>query len=124
MEFNINKSSTLPVLKMELILDGRNDFHKFFEKIQNANIFFTMFDSITGVRRIGKKAAKTELVLPVNNCVGEEYYLTYQFTNKETEKSGRFVGQFIVEFLDNSGTLIVPIADELFINILERTIKK
>ena len=30
MEFNINKNSTLPVLKMELIQDGRNDFESFF----------------------------------------------------------------------------------------------
>ncbi len=124
MIFNINKNSTLPVLKLELIQDGRNDFHRFFELIQNANIFFTMFDSITGVRRIGKKVASTELVLPVSDCVGEEYYLTYQFTAKETEKTGRFVGQFIVEFLDGTGTLIVPIREELFINILEGTIKK
>lgn len=124
MEFHINKNSTLPVLKVELIQDGRNDFHKFFELIQNADIYFTMFDVITGVRRIGKKAASTELVIPVSDCVGEEYYLTYQFTPKETEKAGRYVGQFIIEFLDGTGTLIVPIAEELFINILEGTIKK
>ena len=37
---------------------------------------------------------------------------------------GRYVGQFEIEFLDDSGTLIVPIREELFINILERTIKK
>ena len=34
MEFFINKNSTLPVLKLELIRDGRNDFHKFFELIR------------------------------------------------------------------------------------------
>ena len=32
MEFFINQNSTLPPLKMELINDGRNDFHKFFEE--------------------------------------------------------------------------------------------
>lgn len=124
MEFYINKNSTLPILKLELIQDGRNDFHRFFELIQNANIYFTMFDVVTGVRRIGKKQASTELVTPVSDCVGEEYYITYQFTPKETEKIGRYVGQFTIEFLDGTGTLIVPIREELFINILEGTIKK
>jgi hypothetical protein len=124
MIFNINKNSTLPVLKMELINDGRNDFHKFYELIQNADIYFTMFDAITGVRKIGKKLASTDLVLPLSDCVGEEYYITYQFTAKETEKAGQFIGQFIIEFLDGTGTLIVPIREDLYINILEGIIKK
>ena len=42
MEFNINKNATLPVLRLELIQDGRNDFEKFFQSIQNANIFFNI----------------------------------------------------------------------------------
>ncbi len=29
MEFFINKNATLPVLKLELIQDGRNDFNRF-----------------------------------------------------------------------------------------------
>lgn len=123
MEFNINKNSTLPVLKLALIRDGRNDFRHFYELIQNANIYFTMTDTVTGVKRIGKKLAGVELVIP-ENCVSEEYYIVYQFTAKETEKSGRYVGQFTIEFLDGTGTLIMPIYEELFINIIEGTIKK
>jgi hypothetical protein len=124
MEFFINKGSTLPVLKLELIQDGRNDFHNFFELIQNADIYFTMTDIVTGIKRIGRKIASTELVLPVSDCVGEEYYITYQFTERETEKPGRYLGQFTIEFNDGTGTLIVPIREELFINVLEGTIKK
>ena len=55
MEFFINKNATLPVLKLELIQDGRNDYHSFFEKIQNADIFFTLTNIITGVKVIAKK---------------------------------------------------------------------
>lgn len=124
MEFFINKNSTLPVLKLELINDGRNDFHKFHEMVQNANIYFTMTDVITGVKRIAKKETGIELVLPQSNCVGEEYYLIYQFTEKETSIAGRYVGQFTIEFLDGSGTLIVPIREELFVNVLDGSIKK
>lgn len=123
MEFSINKNSTLPILKLELIQDGRNDFQKFHEKVQNANIYFTMTDVITGVKRIAKKLTGIQQVEP-ENCVGPEFYLIYQFTQRDTSVAGRYVGQFEIEFLDGSGTLIVPIREELFINILERTIKK
>lgn len=123
MEFFINKGATLNVLKMELIQDGRNDFNKFFEKIQNADIFFSMTNVVTGVKKIAKKVATTQLVLPTS-CVGEEYYLTYQFTAAQTAVSGRYVGQFEIVFLDGTGTLVVPIREELFINVLEGSIRK
>lgn len=123
MEFNINKNSTLPKLKLELIKDGRNDFHKFHDKVQNAIIYFSMTDVITGVKRIAKKLAGIELVEPTS-CVGEEYYLVYQFTTRDTSVAGRYVTQFEIEFLDGSGTLIVPIREELFVNILDGSIKK
>ena len=123
MEFHINKNSTLPKLKLELIKDGRNDFHKFHEKIQNAIIYFSMVDVITGVKRIAKKIAGIELVEPTS-CVGEEYYLVYQFTPRDTSVAGRYIGHFEIEFLDGSGTLIVPIREELFVNILDGSIKK
>jgi len=123
MEFHINKNSTLPKLKLELIKDGRNDFHKFHEKIQNAIIYFSMTDVITGVKRIAKKVAGIEQMEP-ESCVGEEFYLVYQFTSRDTSVAGRYVGQFEIDFLDGSGTLIVPIREELFINILDGSIKK
>jgi hypothetical protein len=124
MEFHINKNSSLPILKLELIQDGRNNYEKFFEKIQNADIYFTMTDVVTGVKRIAKRKAGTQLVLPQSDCTGEEYYITYHFTQKETSVGGRFVGQFEIVFLDGTGTLIAPIREELYINVLEGSIKK
>jgi hypothetical protein len=124
MEFFINKNATLPKLKMELIKDGRNDFHKFYDKVQNADIYFTMTDVVTGVKRISKKPAYLELVEPSSECVGEEYYVVFQFSTRETNTCGRFVGEFELVFLDGTGTLIAPIREELYINVLERTIKK
>lgn len=123
MEFNINKNSTLPVLKMELIKDGRNDFQKFHDKVQNAMIYFTMTDVITGVKKIAKKLTTIEQVVP-SSCVGDEFFLIYQFSKKETSVAGRYVGQFEIVFLDDSGTLIVPIHENLYINILDSDIRK
>ena len=123
MEFYINKNSTLPKLKLELINDGRNDFQNFHEKVQNAVIYFTMTDIITGVKRIAKKVAGIEEVVP-ENCVGEEFYLVYQFTTRDSSVAGRYTAQFEIDFLDGTGTLIVPIREELFVNILDGSIKK
>ncbi len=124
MEFHINKNSTLPKLKLELIRDGRNDFQKFHDKVQNANITFTMTDVITGVKKIAKRPAGIEQVVPVSDCVGDEFYLVYQFNKKETGVAARYVAQFEIDFLDGSGTLIVPIREELFVNVLDGSIKK
>jgi hypothetical protein len=123
MEFFINKGATLNPLKLELIQDGRNDFRKFYDQIQNANITFSMTDVITGIKRIGKKPASTSLLTP-SNCMGDQYYLVYQFSEHDTQKAGRYIAQFEITFLDGTGTLIVPIREQLYINVLDADIKK
>lgn len=119
MNFYINKGATLPILKMELINDGRNDYDKFHDKLQNSVITFCMTDVNTGIKRIGGKEALCIVKEVSVSCTGEEYYIGYQFTKKETKVAGSFVGEFKIEFNDGSGTLLVPIKDELFIHILE-----
>ena len=124
MEFFINKNATLPKLKLEVIKDGRNDFSKIHDKLQNSNITFSMTDVNTGNKKIACKSASIEQVLPKDNCICEEFYLVYQFTTKETSVAGKYIGQFEIDFLDGSGTLIVPIKETLNINILDQGIKK
>ena len=124
MDFNINKDSNFPILKLELINDGRNDFNHFFDLIQNTKIYFTMTDTTSGVKKIAKKKAGIKLVEHKSDYIGEQYYIVYKFNNKETNQSGRFIGQFNIEFLDGSGNLIVPINNTLYINILDQGIKK
>lgn len=121
MEFFINKDSTLPKLKMELVNDGRNDFRKYYEKIQNATITFTMYDVETKVKRISCSQSEIEMAI-ANDCentITPTYYITYQFTETQTSKSGRYNGYFTITFLDGTGTLIAPIRDELYINVLD-----
>lgn len=122
MNFFINKNSTLPLLKMELIQDGRHDFRDFHELIQNSNIYFSMTDIENGFKKVCRDTAGC--ALKENTCdEEEEYYITYQFTARQTNRPGTYRGQFEIEFLDGSGTLIVPIREELFIQVLEGSIK-
>ncbi len=122
MDFYINKNSTLPIMKLDVIQDGRNDAKEMYELIQNSNIYFSMSELTTGVKVIGKRPA---LCIPkYSECGYDEYYIGYQFSERETKKPGTYVGQFTIEFLDEYGPLIVPIKEELFIHVLEGSIKK
>ena len=121
MEFFINKNSTLPKLKMELVNDGRNDFREFYEKVQNATIKFTMYDVETKIKKIANSDATIQLKDPNCSIGGDkpEYYIVYQFSVNDTKKVGRYSGQFTITFLDGTGTLIAPIRDDLYINVLD-----
>jgi hypothetical protein len=99
---------------LELIQDGRNDFRKFHEQIQNANITFTMTNVITGVIKIGKSPAKIQQVLPKSDCINDEFYLTYQFSETQTQ----FQLDIVLKLRFLMVKLIVPIRENLFINIL------
>ncbi len=124
MNFNINKGATLPILKMELIKDGRYTYHEFNNMLQNSKVYFSMANITTGVKKIGKKSAICILKSEYDGCEDEEYYIAYQFTSKDTAKPGTYVGNFTIEFQDGSGTLVVPISEELYINVLDGSIKK
>ena len=122
MDFYINKNSTLPVMKLDVIQDGRYDAKGIYELIQNSNIYFSMSELETGVKVIGKRPA---LCIPkYSECGYDEYYIGYQFSERETKKPGTYVGQFTIEFLNGYGTLIVPIREELYIHVLDGSIKK
>ena len=124
MDFYINKNATLPILKLELIQDGINNYTKFFDLVQNANIYFSMTDINTGIKKISRKATGLLPKTEYEGCSIEEYFLSYNFTSKDTNKEGTYIGQFLIEFLDGTGSLIVPIREELLIHVLEGSIKK
>lgn len=121
MDFFINKNSTLPLLVMELIQDGRNDYKAFNELIQNANITFSMVDVETGIRKVSRQVASCELKVACPDC-DEEYYVIYQWKPKDVNRVGTYKAEFTFEFLDGSGTLITPIREQLNIHILDGAI--
>ncbi len=118
MEFYIKQGSTLPSLVMELINDGRNDYKKFHLLIQNANLYFSMWEIDTNVKKIGKRPATCKLKEDACPDCPDEYYVVYNWNEKDTLKKGRYKGEFTIEFLDDTGTLICPIREELTINVI------
>jgi len=122
MDFYINKNATLPILKLELINDGRNENGNFYDNLQSADITFCMTDANTGIKKIGNKKALCILKEPSSDCLGKEYYMGYKFTERETKTAATYYGTFTIRFNEGAasglGTLIVPIKDELYIHIL------
>jgi len=121
MEFFIKKAATLPVLKMQIVKDGRNDFRNFMESLENATITFSMRDEGTGVLKIASKRAYITEKFLDNPDAPTEYYIYYQFTTSDTAKVGRFVGEFSIT--TSQGELIVPIRENLYINVTDSFIK-
>jgi hypothetical protein len=122
-EFYIKKDSVLPILRMELIEDGRHDYNKFHELIQNSNITFTMVNRESGVTKIAKAPAYIK-AREDGGCV-EQYVICYDWKPRDTKEEGNYIGEFNIEFgqvkNDNytypTGNLIMPVREDLLIVI-------
>ena len=117
--FFIRKNSELPILKMKVINDGRSDYKKIFDNLENAAVTFSMVHSETGRPRVFNKQA---FIIPVEKeiCKEEqEYYIGYKFSEKEVSRTGCYKAEFKIDFLDDGCSLIVPIREDLFVNVTE-----
>lgn len=123
--FFIKQNSTLPTLRMELIEDGRHDFHKFHECIQAASITFTMVNVDTNVTKVAK--ADAYIKLRENNGCTEQYVICYDWKARDTKECGTYKGTFEItfdpsikndEYTYPSGILNMPIREELYVAIL------
>jgi hypothetical protein len=115
MEFFINKNATLPVLKMQVVKDGRSDYHSFMNLIEKSGIFFSMVNVETGIPKITSKAAGFVSKVFDDPNTPTEYYIFYKFSKKDTQKTGRYEGQFLLK--NDEGDLIIPIREKLYINV-------
>jgi hypothetical protein len=117
MEFFIKKNATLPILKLQVVKNGRLDFNNFMSLIEQSALFFSMVDVDTGIPKILSRPAGFVEKTNVNPNADDEYYLYYQFQNRDTNKVGRYEGQFMLK--SDDGVLILPIREKLYINVQE-----
>lgn len=122
--FYINKDSINPTLRIEIINDGRYDFSKFYNAVQDSIITFSMKSLETDILKISN--APAELILSEDKSCEEKYIIAYQWKEKDTKLAGKYKGWFNINFNGNlsennvtypSGNLIVPIQEELIIFI-------
>ena len=132
MAFKINKGATMPYLRMELVNDGRSDYHKAYLALQAADgVTFSMWNKETGIYKIANAAA--DIVYDEYSGCEERYIIQYRWNKRDTNESGRYVGQFKIRFSDNivmegvtfpSGDLIMPIEETLYIDIADSGLRK
>ena len=121
MEFYIAKNATLPVLKMQVVKDGRNTYLDLMESLPLSTIYFTMIDVYTGVPKVvSAPCSIVSLILPEG--APTEYYIYFQFTSMDTDTPGRYQGQFLIK--NDEGSLILPLREQLFINVQESFISE
>lgn len=116
MEFYIKQNSTLPILKMEIIKDGRSDF--------NLNSFLSA--STTFLISLYDKSNDTFLFASKECFVTSEYsdfeyknlyYLNYQFTNKDTQKTGKYEVQ--ISITSEQGVILLPLQEKYYVNVVD-----
>jgi len=117
MEFFIKHNSDLPILKMDIIRDGRTDSWKdFYSILDNALIRFSMKSENDGIQKIFMRPAYITEKNRRHPDSPREYYIYYKWGPKDTIKKGRYIGEFLVEIPE--GDLIGPIVENLYINII------
>ena len=123
MDFFIKQHATSPILVMKIIKDGRNDFNKLHEMLDNSCIKFAMMSMDCPSYIIANKNAgyiKKETIHPDSP---EEFLLFYRWTANDTKVPGRYLGEFRIKFYESGEELIVPIREDLYINILPSFVK-
>ena len=114
MEFYIKKNANLPLLKMQVVKDGRAGYLELMEALEFSSIYFSMVDVETGIPKIVSAPCYiVPLILPLGAT--PEYYIYFRFTERDTNTPGRYEGQFLIK--NDEGNLILPIREQLFINV-------
>jgi hypothetical protein len=121
MEFYIKKNATLPVLKMQVVKDGRAGYQQLMEDLAVSTIYFSMIEVESGIPKIiSAPCSIVPLILPEGAT--PEYYIYFQFTARDTNTPGRYQGQFLIK--NDEGNLILPIREDLYVNIQESFISE
>ena len=117
MDFFIKKNATLPLLKLQVVNNGRSDFDNFMKTIELSAIFFSMVDVDSGIPKITSRPAGFVEKTFIDPNSEPEYYIYYQMTSTDTNRVGKYEGQFLLR--SDEGVLILPIREKLFVYVQE-----
>lgn len=117
--FFIKKDSTYPILKYPLIQKIREEYDITDDMLENVAITFSMIDNNNGLYRIANVPANLEINNDRAKYPDEELYtLTYKFKLKDTKKTGNFNGEFVIDFLGDSGCGKIKLPINGYIDII------
>ena len=117
--FFIKKDSTLPELKYPLIQKVREKYDISDMMLENVAVTFSMMDADTGLYRIANVPASLVINTDRPEYPDEvKYTLVYRFKLKDTKITGRYLGEFKLDFLGDGGCGKITLPTEGQINIL------
>jgi hypothetical protein len=127
--FFIKKNSTLPELKFPLVQRLREKYDLTDEMMENVAVTFSMMDADSGVYHI----ANVPATLVVNNDRPShpdeiKYTLVYRFKLKDTKIAGRYLGEFVIDFIPSGneggcGKIKLPVNGQINIIISDSITK-
>ena len=121
MTFIINQHSTSPILYYPLTTKVMERYNITEDMLDDVAVSFSMIDQNTNFYRIANVGAE----FIVNDDItrkynGSKYVLAYQFTVKDTRKSGVFLGEFKLDFMNwdkSCSKITLPQSDKIDIII-------
>jgi hypothetical protein len=125
--FFIKKNSTLPVLKYALVYHILQQYDITEDMLDNVAVTFSMTDADTGLYRIAN--APANLIINKNRPEFPDetkYTLAYRFKLKDTRKTGNYLGEFVIDFLDDEagcGKIKFPTHNKINIVISDSSTK-
>lgn len=115
MDFFIKRRATLPLLRVEIDKDGRNDFHRNQNLSQITNVYVSLIDYYT---KQPKFISKPCTVVSEVTSGGTSYYVDYQFSHFETEEETKYELQF--SLINSSGNaIILPLKQKIYASVVE-----
>ena len=120
MVFTIRQNSTLPILKMKLTSSSQMVLEDLFKEGRTIDVSFSMRDEKTERYMILNDIGRFHTKIGSNGS--PEYFISYRFSEKNTEKVGTFIASFMIAVrkgADIIHILRVPIIENLYINIKE-----
>jgi hypothetical protein len=115
MNFFIKRRSTLPLLRVEVNKDGRNDFHHNQNLSEISNVYISLIDYYT---KQPKYLSKPCTVTSEVTSGGTSYYINYQFSYFETEEESKYEVQFSL-INSNGNVIILPLREKIYANVVE-----
>ena len=116
----IKGNSTLPEIKFPLKQWILEKYDITDDMMKNVAITFSMIDTNTGKYRIANSEGKLMIIDNIYERLDEsKYTLSYKPKLKDTKISGRYSGEFVIDFLgnENCGKIKLPTDDTLQIVI-------
>jgi hypothetical protein len=123
--FFIKKDSTLPELEYHLTQKIMEEYDITTDMLDNVAVTFSMIDAETGLYRIANAPANIEYKRLRPQYPDDYIYeLSYRFKLSQTSKPGRFLGEFVCDFLgENCGKIKFPVDGQINITISDSITK-